>query len=968
METGFRIPLKTPDLPTYYHFTQNARSTIDMFLLDKDSVHLTAPVEVEVRSPVNTGPHDPVCMDLTFTPALSEDQQTVRKMQSVKQKTNWKCVDIDQYRDMTHRRILQLGADGFQNMHPEILVTSLNKILLDSSYRSTSRKISTKRRSNGKPWSKELKPYVKASKQAHSRWKEDPTNPTLATERKSAKKLLRTAQRTLMATIREEEQSKIMEASEYNKEDLFKLVAKQRKDVHMMTTVNFGATVTSQIDGWKTYFQNLASPSNKPEYDQVYKDSVDLQMLALDELYCDSVPLEPVTSHEVKKHVRSLKNGKAPDGYGISAEHLKNAAPIVFEALAQVTNNVLSSGKLVPHFKNGVITPVLKPNKPATNPDSYRRITVCSLIGKAIEKEVTKRLKHILDPCKSKLQFGFSEGCSPVTCALVVTESIAEALDNDEALYITYMDVRKAFDTVWHGSMLLSLQEQGVEGTLWRTMRDMYTNITSQVKLNGNLSDQLEELQGIRQGGLSSTELFKSKSNYLLDSAAMQEDAYRIGAISVGAPTTADDTALISSTHVGAQTLLGIAELDSNYQRYDFNAQKTKVMVINHQQDTPVPPLRLNNSVIAMSNQERHLGIERTANNCAKETITHRISSSRRAMYKLSGAGFYGLNGVGPKVTYQLLKIYIIPILTYGLESLVLNTNNYKQLELFFKSTLRKLQHLPDSTASPAIYLLLGAIPLEGQIHVRMLTLFGNIIRRQGTVEYEIIQRQLACKDLNSHSWVTQIRIVLARYGLPSAYALVKSPPTKSQWKITVNKTVHETWMRDLKDKAQDMTSLEYLDLSACHPEVVHSVWQHGSDPLSAHMATVKARLTVQRYPLGYSHFAGKEKQPLCTLCSESEETLEHFILSCPVLEPSRTYFVQKLESVLAENNVKFPQNAQGLLTLILMTSTCVDVDVVPLVEDVARRMIYKLHCRRSGLLGSTINFGGKLRKSVCSN
>ena len=177
-----------------------------------------------------------------------------------------------------------------------------------------------------------------------------------------------------------------------------------------------------------------------------------------------------------------MKNGKAADIFGISAEHLKHASAPVVEALKQVTNNTLRTGKLVPDCKLGVLTPVPKPGKDPKDPDGYRRITVCSIVGKVIEKELTKRLRTILDPQQSEQQFGFTAGRSPSNCALVLTEIISEALDLNQTLYITYLDVKKAFDTVWHSSMLIHLYHQGVKGTLWNIFRDMYTDIRSRVK------------------------------------------------------------------------------------------------------------------------------------------------------------------------------------------------------------------------------------------------------------------------------------------------------------------------------------------------------------------------------------------------------------------------------------------------------------------------------------------------------
>ena len=45
--------------------------------------------------------------------------------------------------------------------------------------------------------------------------------------------------------------------------------------------------------------------------------------------------------------------------------------------------------------------------------------------------------------------------------ALMITEIMAEAKDNIEILYLTFMDSSKAFDVVNHHAMLNALFEQG---------------------------------------------------------------------------------------------------------------------------------------------------------------------------------------------------------------------------------------------------------------------------------------------------------------------------------------------------------------------------------------------------------------------------------------------------------------------------------------------------------------------------
>jgi hypothetical protein len=110
------------------------------------------------------------------------------------------------------------------------------------------------------------------------------------------------------------------------------------------------------------------------------------------------------------------------------------------------------------------------------------------------------------------------------------------------------------------------------------------------------------------------------------------------------------------------------------------------------------------------------------------------------------GAGLHGLN---PKVSIHSIRIYVIPRLIYGLETIRIAA----AINMYFKRLLKQIQHLPERTSDAATYLLLGQIPITGEIHKRALTTFGNIIRDFGTVECELAHRQLAVKSKKSHSW-----------------------------------------------------------------------------------------------------------------------------------------------------------------------------------------------------------------------
>ncbi len=65
----------------------------------------------------------------------------------------------------------------------------------------------------------------------------------------------------------------------------------------------------------------------------------------------------------------------------------------------------------------------------------------------------------------------------------------------------------------------------------------------------------------------------------------------------------------------------------------------------------------------------------------------------------------------------------------YGMDVLVPSGTNLDKLERFLRSCIKQLLSLPQTVANPAPYILSGILPIEAQLHKKVLILFGNIAR-----------------------------------------------------------------------------------------------------------------------------------------------------------------------------------------------------------------------------------------------
>lgn len=658
-EHHLTVSSRQPTTPTYFHFMGSSTSRLDYFM-ERSSYPVLREILVDSRHTINTSSHDAVLgiIEAICNPKQTEEISTEPACPNPRHR--WDKIDLMKYKELTEIRLGTLSnciSDNPLDVTAEMLNTVLERSAVDSSPAQP-----RKRGPRKNPWTPQLKPIVKDIKFLYHKMKNADTEEdrlTLSTSLKVAKKLLRRTQRQTSAKRRKETKLGIIAACKSkDKREFFKLIKKQRSSTPPQGTIDFGTQkMTNTPDSWARYFKQLATPKKEDSFDEEHGKHLEIMHL-LRSLKPGNERLPPVTADQVSSYIKSLKNGKSPDLFGISSEHIKMAAPVVNDIILHICNKAIRTGTLPLSTKMGIVSPVLKKGKNHKDPNNYRRITISSVVGKVIEKHLLHSSNTILGASQSSLQFGFTEGCSPMAAALMVTELLAEAKENKSTLFLTFMDSSKAFDVVNHDAMLKALFEQGIRGQLWSLYDSMYSGIESTVKWGGRLSKAFQEEQGIRQGGITSPALYKAGRNRGLQQL-QDNPTLHIGSHNVGAIMVADDLALAASADHEMQKALLIAEADASREHFLYNTTKTKTIIVNSRKVDS--HFTLNSRTLGTSQKEKHLGIIRNCKNNNIDTVEARIKEARRASYSLMGAGLCGLNGVGPEVAIQIYITYVIP-------------------------------------------------------------------------------------------------------------------------------------------------------------------------------------------------------------------------------------------------------------------------------------------------------------------
>ena len=121
-------------------------------------------------------------------------------------------------------------------------------------------------------------------------------------------------------------------------------------------------TESEILCGWSKYVIELATPLDGITFDYDFKTQIDKDVKNLNKLYSDHKlkNLPAVSLDTVKETVRSLKNGKAPDEFSITAEHLKYGSNKLLNLLVKIVNFSFENLSITPCLKSGVACPILK--------------------------------------------------------------------------------------------------------------------------------------------------------------------------------------------------------------------------------------------------------------------------------------------------------------------------------------------------------------------------------------------------------------------------------------------------------------------------------------------------------------------------------------------------------------------------------------------------------------------------------
>ena len=177
------------------------------------------------------------------------------------------------------------------------------------------------------------------------------------------------------------------------------------------------------------------------------------------------------------------------------------------------------------------------------------------------------------------MQFGFQEGVGCTEASFTIIETINHMLERGSKVFSCFLDVRKAFDTVWIDGLLYKLfSELGIKGRMWLAIRDLYTNDICQSTsffYEGSLSGKIDVSE---QGRILAPFMYKLYVGGLLTVLSNHCYAMLINGLRVPSPSFADDISLLTLHRSFLKTFMNICNRYGIEWRYHFNHSKSGVV------------------------------------------------------------------------------------------------------------------------------------------------------------------------------------------------------------------------------------------------------------------------------------------------------------------------------------------------------------------------------------------------------
>lgn len=625
------------------------------------------------------------------------------------------------------------------------------------------------------------------------------------------------------------------------------------------------------------------------------------------------------TADDVERICVHISVGRAYGSDHVHPAFLKYGGKPLYRALSVLFNYSYRHSVIPLQWTQSLVVPLYKDGD-TTSASSYRPISLTSCIVRTMEHLVQERLIAFVDSRLHPYQYGFRPRHSTHNAIHHMLEDLhtVSRQKPQSATPVVFLDLRKAFDRVWHVGLLDMLRQRGICGRIWLWLRAFISNRCSCVVNNGSSSGWFLQRYGVPQGAVLSPILFNIFFDKLAEALSTDPRTLHITLLGF-----ADDAAIYPDVRTSdwnrrLQTALRTVGAWSRCYCMEFNSKKSQVVWYTRKRGfVPRQRYQLTGFDLEAVDSYRYLGLHLSGDFTWK---THTSTLVKRACHD----AFLVRRLIDHKSQFPIhfgtirtvANSYLLPRWTYGL-ALMPPTKSVRhwleRAESELCSTIRAVLGLPRSTHKLSVLIEAGFMPMTVYADYQRLRLAYNMSQlppRHATAHrYADGLRDARADDQRWTSRIAAGTTSLARRNqvdplhIRSFYRVISS--IQSAWGVMHQSiddiarkavaTAYTTWtastgggvlksIRLYRDSRQIGRS-QYLYLDTA----VH--------------ARVRAAFRLDRIQTNGSMFRmnhgryGTTSTPDCPCCPGVEESIPHIVNDCPLYSLHRA-IISRMASV----------------------------------------------------------------------
>ena len=242
-----------------------------------------------------------------------------------------------------------------------------------------------------------------------------------------------------------------------------------------------------------------------------------------------------------------------------------------------------------------------------SDPSKYRPISLLTVISKVMESSVHKQLQRFLlcHNLISSKQYGFRQNHSTADLLTVLSQTWNNILDKGGEVCAVALDIKGAFDQVWHNGLCAKLSSKGVTGRLHVWIQNYLQGRSIKVVLSGQSSLQRPINASVPQGSILGPLLFSIFIDDVVKQCENNIFLYADDSTIFAPITSSNGTEVTASLNKDLENIRKWADA----WKVTFEPTKCKATILSRKRNPSRPDLFFGATKIQLSEQMEVLGV-----------------------------------------------------------------------------------------------------------------------------------------------------------------------------------------------------------------------------------------------------------------------------------------------------------------------------------------------------------------------